>query len=211
VTPFPPLARSLVAILRGLDPAEAEAVGAAIFEAGIHAIEVPLNSPDPFRSIGTLARTLPGGALVGAGTVLTAADVDRLADCGGRLLVSPNVDAAVMERAASHALVTMPGVFSPTEAFLAIRLGASALKFFPASVLGPGGIAAIRAVLPPEVPVGVVGGIAESDFAAYAKIGVRLFGLGSSLFRPGMPVADIAERARAAVQAWDDVFGGAGN
>ena len=208
MTPFPSLARSLVAILRGLDPAEAEAVGAAVFEAGIHAIEVPLNSPDPFRSIEALARTLPEGALIGAGTVLTATDVDRLAQCGGRLLVSPNVDPAVLERAAAHALVTMPGVFSPTEALLAIRLGASALKFFPASVLGPGGIAAMRAVLPADMPVGVVGGIAEGDFAAYSKVGVRLFGLGSSLFKPGMPVADVAARARAAVRAWDDVFGG---
>lgn len=207
MTTFPTLQRSLVAILRGLDPADAEAVGAAIFEAGIHALEVPLNSPDPFRSIAILARTLPDGALVGAGTVLAAADVDRLAESGGRLLVSPNIDATVMERAALHALVTMPGVFSPTEAFLAIRLGASALKFFPASVLGPGGIAAVRAVLPPDMPVGVVGGISEADFPAYAKVGVRLFGLGSSLFRPGMSVADVASRARAAVQAWDGVFG----
>ncbi len=207
MTPFPSLARSLVAILRGLDPAEAEAVGAAVFEAGIHAIEVPLNSPDPFRSIEALARRLPESALVGAGTVLTAADVDRLAECGGRLLVSPNVDPAVLERAAAHSLVTMPGVFSPTEALLAVRLGASALKFFPASVLGPGGIAAMRAVLPADMPVGVVGGIAEGDFASYAKVGVRLFGLGSSLFKPRMPVADVAARARAAVGAWDDVFG----
>lgn len=207
MTTFPTLQRSLVAILRGLDPADAEAVGAAIFEAGIHALEVPLNSPDPFRSIAILARTLPDGALVGAGTVLAEDDVDRLAESGGRLLVSPNIDAAVMERAALHALVTMPGVFSPTEAFLAIRLGASALKFFPASVLGPGGIAAVRAVLPPDMPVGVVGGISEVDFPAYAKVGVRLFGLGSSLFRPGMSVADVASRARAAVRAWDGVFG----
>lgn len=207
MTFFPSLRRDLVAILRGLDPADAEAIGAAVHEAGIHALEVPLNSPDPFRSIEVLARTLPENVLVGAGTVLAAADVDRLADSGGRLLVSPNIDAAVMQRAAFHGLVTMPGVFSPTEALLAIRLGASALKFFPASVLGPGGIAAVRAVLPPDVPVGVVGGISESDFPAYARVGVRLFGLGSSLFRPGMSVADVAARARAAARAWDDACG----
>jgi len=206
MTPFPYLQRNLVAILRGLEPAEAVAVGNAIYEAGIHALEVPLNSPDPYRSIEMLARALPGSALVGAGTVLAEAEVDRLADSGGRLLVSPNIDASVMERAAARALVTMPGVFTPTEAFLAIRLGASALKFFPASVLGPGGIAAVRAVLPSDMPVGVVGGISETDFAAYAKVGVRLFGLGSSLFKPGMSVADVASRARAAVKAWDDVF-----
>ncbi len=207
MTVFPALPRSIVAILRGLDPGEAEAIGAAIFDAGIQAIEVPLNSPDPFRSIATLVRTLPEQALVGAGTVLTATDVDRLAGCGGRLLVSPNIDPAVMDRAAHHALVTMPGVFTPTEALLAVRLGASALKFFPASVLGPGGIAAMRAVLPADVPVGVVGGISEADFAAYAAIGVRLFGLGSSLFGPGMSAGDVALRARAAVKAWDAVFG----
>ncbi len=207
MTAFPALPRSIVAILRGLDPGEAEAIGAAIFDAGIQAIEVPLNSPDPFGSIATLVRTLPDAALVGAGTVLTTADVDRLAGCGGRLLVSPNIDPAVMDRAAHHAMVTMPGVFTPTEALLAVRLGASALKFFPASVLGPGGIAAMRAVLPADVPVGVVGGISEADFAAYSAIGVRLFGLGSSLFRPGTSTGDVALRARVAVKAWDAVFG----
>lgn len=206
-TPFPPLKRGLVAILRGLKPDEAEEMGAAVLEAGIGAIEVPLNSPDPFTSIATLVRTLPS-ALVGAGTVLTASQVDRLAEVGGTLLVSPNIDAEVMTRAARHELVTMPGVFTPSEAFMAIGLGASALKFFPASVLGPGGVAAIRAVLPADVTVGVVGGVSEADFAAFAKVGVKTFGLGSSLFKPGMTVADVAARARAAVDAWDAVFGG---
>lgn len=206
-TPFPPLRRGLVAILRGLKPEEAAEIGAAIFEAGIEAIEVPLNSPEPFRSIETLVRGLPF-ALVGAGTVLTPEQVDRLACVGGRLLVSPSIDADVMKRAAHHGLVTMPGVFTPTEAFAALKLGASALKFFPASVMGPGGIAAIRAVLPAEVTVGVVGGVSDADFAAYAKVGVKTFGLGSSLFKPGMTVADVAARAKAAADAWDAVFGG---
>ncbi len=205
--PFPTLRRGLVAILRGLKPQEAEEMGAAIHAAGIEAIEVPLNSPDPFASIATLARNLPS-ALIGAGTVLTAGQVDRLAEVGGKLLVSPNIDAEVMARAAHHGLVTMPGVFTPSEAFMAIKLGASALKFFPASVLGPGGIAAIRAVLPPDATVGVVGGVSEADFAAFAKVGVKTFGLGSSLFKPGMTVADVAARARAAADAWDAVFGG---
>ena len=205
--PFPTLARGLVAILRGLKPDEAVAIGEAIFAARIAAIEGPLNSPDPFVSIERLAAALPATALVGAGTVLTAADVDRLHGAGGRLLVSPNIDADVMKRAAHHAMVTMPGVFSPSEAFQAIRLGASALKFFPASVLGPGGIAAMRAVLPRETLVGAVGGVSDKDFAGYKAAGVSVFGLGSSLFKPGMAVAEVAAKARAAVAAWDSAFG----
>lgn len=204
-TPFPALRRGLVAILRGLTPGEAAEIGSAIFEAGIEAIEVPLNSPDPFASIETLVQLLPD-ALVGAGTVLVPQDVDRLHDAGGRLLVSPNIDAEVMQRAAHHGMVTMPGVFTPTEALLALRLGASALKFFPANVLGPGGIAAIRAVLPPDAVIGAVGGVSESNFADYQKVGVRTFGLGSSLFKPGMAVAMVREQAQAAVRAYDAVF-----
>lgn len=207
--PFPELRRGLVAILRGLKPQEAVEIGQAIYDAGIEAIEVPLNSPDPFQSIALLARTLPDGALVGAGTVLAPAEVDRLNEAGGRLLVSPNIDAAVMARAGRHSMVTMPGVFTPTEAFQAIRLGASALKFFPASVLGAGGIAAMRAVLPPDVQIGAVGGVSDKDFADYRAAGVRLFGVGSSLFKPGMATAEVADRARSAVNAWDMTFGGA--
>jgi 2-dehydro-3-deoxyphosphogalactonate aldolase len=122
-------------------------------------------------------------------------------------LVSPNVDAAVLARAADFSIVTMPGVFTPTEAFLAIRAGASALKFFPGSVLGPKGIAAIGAVLPKDIVVGVVGGISEADFSDYARIGVSTFGLGSSLYKPGMSAAVVGERAVAAVSAWDRAFG----
>ena len=204
---FPALRRNLVAILRGLKPEEAVDVAWATYDAGIQAIEVPLNSPDPFRSIESIVLCLPSKALVGAGTVLSAEEVDRLHGVGGRLLVSPNIDADVMRQAAKHGLVTMPGVFTPTEAFLALKLGASALKFFPASALGPGGIAAIKAVLPADTIVGVVGGVSDADFAAYAKVGVRTFGLGSSLYKPGMSAAAVGERAVAAVKAWDAVFG----
>ena len=207
--PFPKLKRGLVAILRGLKPEEAVAVGKALFEAGIEAIEVPLNSPQPFASIASIVAALPGSALVGAGTVLTPADVDGLHEAGGRLLVSPNIDAQVMGRAMQHGMVTMPGVFTPTEAFQAIRLGASALKFFPASVLGAGGISAMRAVLPVETLVGAVGGVSEKDFAGYKAAGVSVFGLGSSLFKPGMSVDEVAARAQAAVAAWDAAFGAA--
>jgi len=204
--PFPKLKRGLVAILRGLTPGEAVAVAQAIHAAGIEAIEVPLNSPEPFASIAGIVEALPETALVGAGTVLTAADVDRLNDAGGKLLVSPNIDADVMGRAAHHAMVTMPGVFTPTEAFRALGLGASSLKFFPASVLGPGGIAGMRAVLPKETLVGAVGGVSEKDFAGYKSSGVTLFGLGSSLFKPGMAAAEVGARALAAADAWDAVF-----
>ncbi len=206
--PFPALGRGLVAILRGLKPEEPLDIGRAVFDAGIEAIEVPLNSPDPFRSIELLAKALPA-ALVGGGTVVRGEDVDRLNDAGGRLLVSPNIDAEVMGRAMMHKMVTMPGVFTPTDAFLALKLGASALKFFPASVLGPGGIAAIRAVLPKETQVGVVGGVSEVDFDAYAKVGVQLFGLGSSLYKPGMTAEEVGARASAAVAGWDAIGKGA--
>ncbi|RFC69514.1 MULTISPECIES: 2-dehydro-3-deoxy-6-phosphogalactonate aldolase [Mesorhizobium] len=203
---FPKLKRNLVAILRGLRPETALDYGRAIFEAGIEAIEVPLNSPDPFVSIERLVKALPETTLLGAGTVLTAADVDRLHNTGGRLLVSPNIDADVMSRAAQHGMVTMPGVFTPTEAFQAIALGASALKFFPANVLGAKGIAAIKAVLPANTIIGAVGGVSEDDFADYAKAGVTAFGLGSSLFTPSLSVEDVALRARAAVIAYDEVY-----
>ena len=206
--PFPKLKRGLVAILRGLKPSEAVAIGKAIHDAGIEAIEVPLNSPDPFVSIADLVKALPQSALIGAGTVLTAADVDALHKAGGRLLVSPNIDAEVMGRAMHHGMVTMPGVFTPTEAFQAIRLGASALKFFPASVLGSSGIAAIRAVLPPATLIGAVGGVSDRDFAGYKAVGVSVFGLGSSLYKPGATVEEVAKRASAAVAAWDEAFGG---
>jgi 2-dehydro-3-deoxyphosphogalactonate aldolase len=205
---FPKLRRGLVAILRGLKPTEAISIGQALFDAGIEAIEVPLNSPEPFSSIARIVEVLPKTALVGAGTVLTAADVDALHKAGGRLLVSPNIDAEVMGRAMHHGMVTMPGVFTPTEAFQAIRLGASALKFFPASVLGSSGIAAIRAVLPATTLIGAVGGVSDKDFAGYKAVGVSVFGLGSSLYKPGATVEDVSQRARAAVAAWDEAFGG---
>ena len=204
---WPALRRGLVAILRGLQPAEAVEVSRAVFEAGIEAIEVPLNSPDPFTSIESIVAALPASALIGAGTVLTVKQVDDLAGAGGRLLVSPNIDADVMIRARERNLVTMPGVFTPTEALLALRLGACGLKFFPAIALGPNGIAAIRAVLPSDTVTGAVGGVSEKDFETYGKIGVRTFGLGSSLYKPGMTVDAVRERAIAAVAAWDRVFG----
>ncbi|MCT4370787.1 2-dehydro-3-deoxy-6-phosphogalactonate aldolase [Yangia mangrovi] len=207
MSPWPRLTRNLVAILRGVRPEEVEPIVAALIEAGFEAIEIPLNSPDPFESIGRAARMAPEGVLIGAGTVLTAADVRRLSEVGGRLLVSPNVDAEVLDAAAELGLVSMPGVLTPTEAFLALRHGASALKFFPAAVIGPSGIAAMRAVLPPQTVIGAVGGVDETSFEAYRTAGVSAFGMGSSLYKPGMSAADVAERARRTVAAYDQGAG----
>jgi 2-dehydro-3-deoxyphosphogalactonate aldolase len=208
--PWPAVRRGLVAILRGVTPDQAPAIGEALLDAGFEVIEVPLNSPDPFRSIKLLAALgaarKGGHVLIGAGTVLTPDAVDAVAAAGGRLIVSPNVDAAVIGRARERGLVSMPGVFTPTEAFAALAAGASGLKFFPASILGPSGIAAIKAVLPKGALVAAVGGVGDADYAAYAKIGVSVFGLGSGLYRPGATAADVATRARAAVTAYDAAF-----
>jgi 2-dehydro-3-deoxyphosphogalactonate aldolase len=202
---WPKVKRSLVAILRGIRPDESEAIVEALIECGFELIEVPLNSPQPFVSIERLCKRFSSDCFIGAGTVLNAADCARVADLGGRLMVSPNVDADVLAMANARQMVTMPGVFSPTEAFLALRCGASALKFFPASVLGPSGIAAQLAVLPKDTVVGAVGGVSDKNLSDYMAAGVRAFGLGSSLYRPGMTAAEVRETARASVRAYDRV------
>lgn len=200
---WPALRRNLVAILRGIKPEEIEAAVEALLEAGFEAIEVPLNSPDPFVSIEKARKLAPANVLIGAGTVLEVSQVDRLDDAGGNLLVTPNVEPDVIRRAVSHGMVTMPGVFTPTEALLAAKSGAAALKFFPASVHGPSGIAAIKAILPANLPIGAVGGVSDANFADYWKVGVRAFGLGSSLYKPGDDAATIGDRAVKAVAAYD--------
>lgn len=201
---WPSLKRNLVAILRGIKPEEIEGVVDGLVEAGFEAIEVPLNSPDPFVSIEKARRLAPASCLIGGGTVLDVPDVDRLHDVGGNLLVTPNVWPDVIRRAVGHSMVTMPGVFTASEALLAAKHGAAALKFFPASVLGPQGIGALRAILPPHLPLGAVGGVSESDFAAYLKVGVTCFGLGSSLYKPGDSAAVVAERAARTIAAYDE-------
>ena len=160
--PFPAMKRQLIAILRGVTPEEAAGVVSVLIDHGLTAIEIPLNSPDPFRSIEIAVKKAPRKMLVGAGTVLTTQDVERLHDAGGRLMVSPNVDPEVIRRAGERAMVTLPGVFAATEALLAAKAGASGLKFFPASVLGASGISAIRAVLPAGLMISAVGGISEA-------------------------------------------------
>ena len=204
--PWPAMKHPLVAILRGITPSDISSVVGTLVEEGFEAIEVPLNSPDPMVSIAKAVGEFGNDALVGAGTVLAVEDCDRLADIGARLMVSPNTDPEVIEHATARGMVTMPGVFTPTEALLALKSGASALKFFPASTLGPEGIKAIRAILPPTCVVGAVGGVSEESFAAYRAASVEVFGLGSSLYRPGDPASEVRRRARLMVEAVDAAF-----
>ncbi|TCL75834.1 2-dehydro-3-deoxy-6-phosphogalactonate aldolase [Rhizobium sp. BK251] len=205
--PFPSMKRPLIAILRGIKPEETESIVGTLIENGLTAIEIPLNSPDPFRSIEIAAKMAPPECLIGAGTVLTVEDVDRLDAAGGKLLVTPNVDADVIIRARVCGMVTMPGVFTATEALTAARAGATGLKFFPASVIGPAGITAIRAVLPPELVIAAVGGVSDKNFADYTKAGILAFGLGTSLYKPGLTAAEVAERARTTIYAYDAAIG----
>lgn len=204
---WPELKYPLVAILRGIQPNEVEAVADVLVEAGFEAIEVPLNSPDPLVSIERLARHYGDRILIGAGTVLSATDCAAVADAGGRLMVSPNVDPGVLTMAVGRGMVTLPGVMTPTEALLAIRCGASALKFFPASVLGPSGISAIRAILPKGTKIAAVGGVSNDNFADYIAADIRIFGLGTSLYKPGRTPTETASAASAAIKAYDKAVG----
>jgi len=192
----------LVAILRGVTPARIEGVAAALFEAGIRAIEVPLNSPEPFKSIEILAKIFGDRCLTGAGTVLDTANVDRVADAGGKLLVTPNTNPAVIARGVEKGLTPMPGFFTPSEAFAAIAAGTKYLKLFPASTGGIGHLQAMLAVLPKTVPVYAVGGVGAGNMSEWRKAGAAGFGLGSELFKPDFSDADIAARAQKAVAAF---------
>jgi 2-dehydro-3-deoxyphosphogalactonate aldolase len=197
------MSRPILAILRGITPAEAEAVGAALVGAGIDRIEVPLNSPAPFDSIARLACAFGDRALIGAGTVLTADAVAQVAAAGGRLVVSPNTDPAVIRATKAAGIASLPGVFTATEAFAALAAGAEALKLFPAAQLGPAGLAALAAVLPPGTELWAVGGVGAADFAAWRAAGAAGFGIGTALYTPGLPAAEVAARARILVNAWD--------
>lgn len=202
------LKRPLVAILRGVTPDEIVPVAGVLVEAGFEAIEVPLNSPDPFDSIERLQAGFGDECLCGAGTVLRPAEVERLAATGARLCVSPNMEPRVIRAAVDAGMVSLPGVFTATEALAAAEAGATALKFFPANQLGPEGLKALRAVLPPGLDQIAVGGVSDTDFAAYAAAGVKAFGLGSNIYSPGMALPDILERAVRTVAAWDAAFVG---
>ena len=191
----------LVAIIRGVTPGEAVGIGEALVAAGIRVIEVPLNSPDPFASIAALAKRFDGAVTVGAGTVLDTVDVARVAAAGGKLIVAPNTDPAVIAATVAAGMIAAPGYFTPTEAFAALAAGAHVLKLFPAEGASPAVLKAQRAVLPQEVPILPVGGITPESMAAWCAAGADGFGLGGGLYTPGRGVADVGTRARAYVAA----------
>ncbi|KRE89322.1 2-dehydro-3-deoxy-6-phosphogalactonate aldolase [Frateuria sp. Soil773] len=192
----------LVAILRGIRPDEAVAVGRALAGAGFRIVEVPLNSPQPLDSIRALAAALGDACLVGAGTVTGPAQAQDVAAAGGRLAVMPHADPAVIRAAKAAGLLCTPGVATPTEAFAALAAGADGLKLFPAGQVGPEGLKAWRAVLPREMPVLPVGGIEPGNMAPWVAAGAQGFGIGTSLYAPGLDAAEVARRAHAFAQAW---------
>lgn len=192
----------LVAILRGLTPDEAVDVGHALSESGFRVLEVPLNSPQPLASIRRLADTLDSDHLIGAGTVLTVAAVDDVARAGGRLIVMPHADTAVIRAAKQAGLYCVPGVATPTEAFAALAAGADALKLFPAEQVGPAVLKAWRAVLPKDLALLPVGGIAPDTMTPYIAAGANGFGIGSALYAPGRAAAEVGRRARQFADAW---------
>ncbi|MBA3677735.1 MAG: 2-dehydro-3-deoxy-6-phosphogalactonate aldolase [Sphingosinicella sp.] len=190
----------LVAIIRGVTPDKVEAVGDALFSAGIRIIEVPLNSPDPLDSIARLAARFEGRALIGAGTVLEPAQVDQVWRAGGRLIVSPCTHVPVIEASVAATMISIPGYFTPSEAFTALRAGAHALKLFPAEAASPAVVKAQRAALPPDVPLIVVGGVSPENMQPWLEAGANGFGLGSGLYKPGQSPESVGERAEAYIR-----------
>lgn len=192
---------NLVAILRGIKPEEAETVGEALIEAGWRIIEVPLNSPEPLKSIELLQKRFGDQALIGAGTVLTPAQVADVAATGAKVIISPNANFEVIKASRARDMVSLPGVATPTEAFAAIEAGATGIKAFPAEAIPPFVIKAWKAVLPKHIPVLAVGGVTPDNMTDYLQAGAAGFGIGSSLYKPGMDVASIAEKARQFITA----------
>lgn len=192
----------LIAILRGVTTEEAPAMATALVDAGITQIEVPLNSPTPFDSITAMKNAVGDAAIIGAGTVLSTDDVGRVRDAGGELIVSPNYDQRVIMATKAAGMASWPGVMTPTECFAALKAGADGLKIFPAGLLGPDGIKAIRAVLPAGTQVYAVGGAGADNFRLWMDASADGFGIGSALFKPGFSVADVAERAKGMVAAY---------
>ena len=192
----------LIAILRGVKPDEAGAIASVLIEAGFGAMEVPLNSPEPLKSVEALALRWGHTVLIGAGTVLMTDDVERVAGAGAKLVVAPNANPRVIERALEFDLAVLPGVATPTEGFAALAQGASALKLFPAEAMPPEVVKAWRSVMPVGTQLFPVGGITPERIAPYRKAGAAGFGAGGALYRPGMTAAEVRERAEAFVAAW---------
>ena len=198
------MTRPLIAILRGITPDVAAAAARALVQEGITVIEVPLNSPDPFASIAAMVAEVGNAAVVGAGTVLTAQEVGRVAEAGGRIVVSPNCNVEVIRATRAAGLESWPGVMTPSECFAAVEAGATGLKLFPGSLIGADGLKAMKAVLPPEVPVYAVGGAGPDNFRDWIAAGAAGFGIGSALYRAGLSTAEIATRAREILRAYDE-------
>ena len=200
------MSRKIIAILRGITPDEAQPITEALIEAGIDRIEVPLNSPDPFISIERMVQSFGNAALIGAGTVLSPDDVLRLNQIGAGMVVSPDCNPRVIVATKQAGMKSYPGVMTPTECFTALRNGADGLKLFPGSLIGPKGLKAIKAVLPPDAETFAVGGAEPGNFAEWASAGATGFGIGSALYKPGASVADIKTRAADIVAAYDAVM-----
>ena len=202
---LPPLDPPLVAILRGLPAEDAASVGAALFEAGFQAVEVPLNRPGALQAIATLAALAPAGTLIGAGTVMSPQEVQAVAQAGGRLIVCPHCDPAVIDEAVALGLWCVPGVGTASEAFTALRHGAHGLKLFPAEVWGPRGLKALKAVLPEGTPLWPVGGVAADNLAQWTAVGATGFGIGGQLYQPGDSAQTVGLRAREFIGSWKAV------